>query len=199
MSKELVKQTIKDLTSDNELQHVAKMDVFNALINEQPPPKWLKTNPFANNSKYLPIDKVELLLTKLFKEWWVEIKDQNVMFNSVYVTVTLHYYNPAFGKWQKQDGIGAKQIQTKKGSSPAEMQNINNNAVEMALPIAKVNAIKDASHNIGRLFGGELNRKEIVEYKVDENLQEKAEKARFEELIKEGYKPTKEEKEKYGL
>ena len=67
------------------------------------------------------------------------------------------------------------------------------------LPLAKVNAIKDASHNIGRIFGGELNRKEIVEHKIDDNLQEKAEKARFEELIKEGYKPTKEEKEKYGL
>lgn len=199
MSKELVKQTIKDLTSDKELQHIAKLDVFNALINEQPPAKWLKTNPYANNSKYLPIDKVELLLTKLFKEWWVEIKDQNVMFNSVYVTVTLHYYNPAFGKWQKQDGIGAKQIQTKKGSSPAEMQNINNNAVEMALPIAKVNAMKDAAHNVGAIFGGNLNRKEVLDIKVDEVLQDKAEKVRLQELIKEGYKPTKEEKEKYGL
>lgn len=199
MSKELVKQTIKDLTSDKELQHIAKLDVFNALINEQPPAKWLKTNPYANNSKYLPIDKVELLLTKLFKEWWVEIKDQNVMFNSVYVTVTLHYYNPAFGKWQKQDGIGAKQIQTKKGSSPAEMQNINNNAVEMALPIAKVNAMKDAAHNVGAIFGGNLNRKEVLEIKVDEVLQDKAEKVRLQELIKEGYKPTKAEKEKYGL
>ena len=199
MSKELVKQTIKDLTSDKELQHIAKLDVFNALINEQPPAKWLKTNPYANNSKYLPIDKVELLLTKLFKEWWVEIKDQNVMFNSVYVTVTLHYYNPAFGKWQKQDGIGAKQIQTKKGSSPAEMQNINNNAVEMALPIAKVNAMKDAAHNVGAIFGGNLNRKEVLDIKVDEVLQDKAEKFRLQELIKEGYKPTKEEKEKYGL
>ena len=199
MSKELVKQTIKDLTSDKELQHIAKLDVFNALINEQPPAKWLKTNPYANNSKYLPIDKVELLLTKLFKEWWVEIKNQNVMFNSVYVTVTLHYYNPAFGKWQKQDGIGAKQIQTKKGSSPAEMQNINNNAVEMALPIAKVNAMKDAAHNVGAIFGGNLNRKEVLDIKIDEVLQDKAEKVRLQELIKEGYKPTKEEKEKYGL
>ena len=199
MRKELVKQTIKDLTSDKELQHIAKLDVFNALINEQPPAKWLKTNPYANNSKYLPIDKVELLLTKLFKEWWVEIKNQNVMFNSVYVTVTLHYYNPAFGKWQKQDGIGAKQIQTKKGSSPAEMQNINNNAVEIALPIAKVNAMKDAAHNVGAIFGGNLNRKEVLDIKIDEVLQDKAEKVRLQELIKEGYKPTKEEKEKYGL
>lgn len=199
MSKELVRQTIKDLTSDKELQHIAKLDVFNALINEQPPQKWLKTNPFANNSKYLPIDKVELLLTKLFKEWYVEIKDTSVMFNAVYVTVTLHYYNPAFGKWQRQDGIGAKQIQTKKGSSPAEMQNINNNAVEMALPIAKVNAMKDAAHNIGAIFGGNLNRKEVLEVKIDEGLQEKAEKIRLQELINEGYEPTQEEKEKYGL
>lgn len=197
MNKAVTKKTINDLVQGNEIENLAKLDVYNSLINAQPPAQWLKTNPYANNSKYLPIDKVEYLLTKLFKEWYVEVKNVMVLFNSISVEVRLHYYNPAFGKWQHQDGVGAKQIQTKKGSSPSEMQNINNNAVEMALPIAKVNAIKDASHNIGLIFGGALNRKEVIAPTVDQNLQEKAERNRYDKLKEIGAEIPEELKEKY--
>lgn len=197
MSKEVVKKTLNDLVAGNEIQNLAKLDVYNSLINAQPPAQWLKTNPFANNSKYLPIDKVEYLLTKLFKEWHVEVKNVSVLFNSISVEVRLHYYNPVLSKWQYQDGVGAKQIQTKKGTSPASMENINNNAVEMALPIAKVNAMKDASHNIGALFGGNLNRKEVIAPQVDEKLQDKAERERYELLKAQGIEIPTELKEKF--
>lgn len=197
MSKEIVKKTINDLIQGNEIENLAKLDVYNSLINAQPPTQWLKNNPFANNSKYLPIDKVEYLLTKLFKKWHVEVKSVTVLFNSIAVEVRLHYYNPVLSEWQYQDGVGAKQIQTKKGSSPAEMQNINNNAVEMALPIAKVNAIKDASHNIGLIFGGSLNRKEIIAPQVDEKLQDKAERNRYNQLKEIGAEIPQELKDKY--
>lgn len=199
MSNEIVKKTFSDLVSGRELQDLAKVDVYNSLINANPPSKWLKTNPYANNSKYLPIDKVEYLLNKIFKEWHVEILNYNTIFNAVTCSIRLHYYNPMLGKWQWQDGVGAKQIQTKKGSSPAQMESINNNAVEMALPIAKVNALKDASHAIGRIFGGELNRKEVLEISVDENLQSNVEKSRIEEMIKEGIEVDQELREKYGI
>lgn len=197
MSKSVTKKTINDLVEGREIENLAKLDVYNSLINAQPPKVWLKQNKYANNSWYLPIDKVEYLLTKLFKKWHVEVKSINVLFNSIAVEVRLHYYNPALGEWQYQDGVGAKQVQTKSGSSPAEMQNINNNAVEMALPIAKVNAIKDASHNIGAIFGGNLNRKEVIAPTVDQNLQEKAERNRYEQLKSMGAEIPEELKQKY--
>ena len=37
----------------------------------------------------------------------------------------------------------------------------------MAFPIAKTIAIKDATHHFGNLFGSNLNRKDVIEFKVD--------------------------------
>jgi hypothetical protein len=68
------------------------------------------------------------------------------------------------------DGIGAAQLQTKQGTSPADLQNINNGALSMAFPIAKTIAVKDAADHIGKLFGADLNRKETLDYKPDSDL-----------------------------
>lgn len=202
MSKELVKKTFSELVKSDSVITLANLDEFNVLINQNPPAKWIKTNPYANNSKYLPIDKVEFLLRKIFKDVDVEVLREGVMFNAVTVTVRIHYTHPVTGIKGFKDGVGASQIQTKKGASPADMANINNNAVEMSLPKALSNAIKDASHKLGRIFGADLNRKDIIEVTVDENLQSKKwqlERDRILQAIENGYKPTDEEVEKYKL
>lgn len=202
MIKELVKKTFAELYKSDSVIQLANLDEFNLLINQNPPSKWIKTNPFANNSKYIPIDKVELLLRKIYKDVDIEVLREGVMFNALYVTVRIHYTHPVTGQKGFKDGVGAKQIQTKKGSSPADLANINNNAVEMAFPIAKTNAIKDACHTLGRIFGGDLNRKDVLEETLDENLQNKkfnVEKERMLQAIENGYIPTDEEKEKYGI
>lgn len=202
MSKELVKKTFSDLIESDKIVKMANLDEFNALINQEPPAKWIKTNPYANNSKYLPIDKVELLLRKIYKDVDIEVLREGVMFNALYVTVRIHYTHPVTGDKCFKDGTGAKQIQTKKGASPADMANINNNAVEMALPIAKTNAIKDSCHTLGRIFGGDLNRKDILPETLDQNLQDKkyqVERERMLTAIENGYKPTDEEVEHFKL
>ena len=82
------------------------------------------------------------------------------------------------------------------------MANINNGAVEMALPKAKTAAIKDACDNLGRIFGSDLNRKDVIEVTIDENLQDKkyqVERERILEAIKNGHKPTDEEIEHFKL
>jgi hypothetical protein len=35
--------------------------------------KWIKENPFAGNSKYIPIGILETLLQRVFKEFKVEV------------------------------------------------------------------------------------------------------------------------------
>lgn len=202
MSKELVKKTFSDLIESDKVIEMANLDEFNSLINQPPPAKWVKTNPYANNSKYLPIDKVEFLLRKIFKDVDIEVLRESVMFNAVTVTVRIHYTHPVTGKRGFKDGVGASQVQVKKGTSPADMANINNNAVEMALPKAKSQAIKDACDTLGRIFGSDLNRKDIIVETIDENLQNKKfeiERDRMLSAIENGYKPTEEEVEKYGI
>lgn len=202
MSKELVKKTFSDLIESDKVIEMANLDEFNSLINQPPPAKWVKTNPYANNSKYLPIDKVEFLLRKIFKDVDIEVLRESVMFNAVTATVRIHYTHPVTGKRGFKDGVGASQVQVKKGTSPADMANINNNAVEMALPKAKSQAIKDACDTLGRIFGSDLNRKDIIVETIDENLQNKKfeiERERIMLAIDNGYQPTEEEVEKYGI
>lgn len=147
-----------------------KKDQFNLLMNQQPEQKWILTNAYAGNSKYIPIGILETLLQRIFKEFRVEVMREGTMFNSVYVTIRLHYLHPVSGEWGFHDGVGSAQIQTKSGASPADLANINNNAVMMALPMAKSYAIKDACDHFGKLFGRDLNRKDTMGFGVDKNL-----------------------------
>ena len=78
--------------------------------------------------------------------------------------------HPVSGEWLFHDGIGASQLQTAKGTSPADLNNINNGALSMAYPVAKTIAIKDAADHFGKLFGSDLNRKDLINYELDLTL-----------------------------
>lgn len=161
---------ISDLYDVQNIENAFKTDQFNLLMNQQPEPKWVLENKYAGNSKYIPIGILETLLQRIFKEFKVEVMREGTMFNSVYVTIRLHYLHPISNDWSYHDGVGSAQIQTKAGASPADLSSINNNAVMMALPMAKSYAIKDACDHFGKLFGRDLNRKETMIFGVDKNL-----------------------------
>lgn len=159
---------IQDLYSDKLVAQ--KNDAFVTLMNQTPNPKWVKEHPFIRGYKYLPIERVEFLLKSIFKAYRIEITGQGTAFNGVWVTVRVHYLHPVTGEWQYHDGIGASQLQTAKGTSPADLGNINNGALSMAFPMAKTIAIKDACDHFGNLFGADLNRKDVIAYNLDATL-----------------------------
>ena len=154
--------TYDELVSMDETK--GKQNDLQVRLNQEPPAKWVKTNDLANKSKYLPIDKVEYLLTALFVKWWVEVKDFKVVANSCAVHVRLYYVDPITGETLFQDGVGAAPMQTDKGAGAVDFNHIKNAAVQMALPAAETYAIKDAAEKIGRIFGKDLNRKDLMAY-----------------------------------
>lgn len=154
--------TLADL--HKEPQQAFKNDEFKLLLNQPVSEKWIKINKMANNSQYLPIDKVEFLLDYIFQEWRVEVLREGIMFHSIYVTVRVHYLNPITGQWSFHDGVGAKSVQTDKDKSASDLAHIKDAAVQMALPTAKSIAIKDACDHLGKLFGRDLTRKDVVPY-----------------------------------
>jgi hypothetical protein len=160
--------TIQELHEDNALVSY-KNDQLNLLLNQEPKKEWVKEHPFVKGHKYIPIDKVEFMLRKIFKKYAIEITGQGTSFNGVWVTVRVHYFHPTEATMMYHDGIGAVQLQTAKGTSPADLANINNGALSMAYPIAKTLAIKDACDHFGKLFGCDLNRKDTMAFKVDAN------------------------------
>ena len=160
---------IQDLYNDRQL--AIKEDALMVLLNQQPKDEWVKVHPFIRGYKYIPIERVEFLLKNIFKRYRIEITGQGHSFNGVWVTVRVHYQHPITGEWDFHDGIGAAQLQTKQGASPADLANINNGALSMAYPMAKTIAIKDACDHFGRLFGSDLNRKDVIDYMPDVTLQ----------------------------
>jgi hypothetical protein len=160
--------SIKDLYNDK--VQTQKQDVFMTLLNQNPDPKWVKEHPFIRGYKYLPIERVEYLLKSIFKNYKIEITGQGQSFNGVWVTVRIHYMHQLTGDWLFHDGIGAIQLQTEKGTNPADLANIKNGALSMAYPHAKTLAIKDACDHFGKLFGSDLNRKDLISYSLDLTL-----------------------------
>ena len=164
--------TLKDLHHDESVAF--KNDQLNLLLNQPTPEKWIKDHPFAKNVKYIPIDKVEFLLTRIFQEWKVEIIKYSALFNSVSCHIRLHYKNPISGEWSFHDGVGAVGVQTDAGKSAADLGAIKQDAVMKALPAAESYAIKDAAEKLGILFGKNLNRKDTIGFAGAYSKDEKA-------------------------
>ena len=172
--------TLQELVKDIALYQ--ENDKLNFLLNQEPPKTWIKEHPYIRGHKYIPIDKIEYLMRKIFKEYRIEILREGTSFNGVYVAIRLHYKNLASDEWSYHDGIGAIQLQTAKGTSPADLNNINNGALSMAYPLAKTLAIKDAADMFGKLFGSDLNRRDTLPASMDKPILTQEEK---EELIQE--------------
>lgn len=156
--------TLKELNTD--VKRAFKNDQLNYLLNQDPPKKFVKDFPaeMRISGSYLPIDKVEFLLTRIFQQWKVEILDCGTAFQSCFVTIRLHYLSPATNEWSYHDGIGASPVQTDAGKSAADLSAIKSRAVQIAFPIAKSLAIKDAADHLGRLFGRDINRKDPIAF-----------------------------------
>jgi len=174
--------TIAELFEDN-LQTAYKNEQLNLLLNQEPPAKWIKEHPYIRNYKYIPIDKIEYLLRKIFKVFNIEILREGTAFNGVYCVVRVHYLNPIDNIMHYHDGIGACQLQTKQGTSASDLININNGAISMAFPIAKTVAVKDACDHFGKLFGCDLNRKDTIPFDIDKSITTSVEKQRVIDFI----------------
>lgn len=143
---------------------IVKQNKLNIILNSEPKPEWVKTHPFVKNLKYLPIERVEYLLTMIFSKWNVEVKSTQLIANSVVVTVRLYVQNPITGEMDFQDGIGAMPIQVQKGQGATNFEKMNSSAIQIGAPAAESYAIKDASEKFGRIFGKDLNRKDFIVY-----------------------------------
>lgn len=156
--------SIPELIADDKMSVRDKLDIYNQHINAEPNPQWLTVNPNAPRLQYIPIQRVEWLLTKLFKDWRVEMIDTVVIANSVVVTVRLHVLHPITGEWTYNDGIGASPIITNKGASATDFSQVQSMSVMKAAPAAKSFAVKDAAELFGKILGRDLNRAENIAY-----------------------------------
>lgn len=155
---------VKYVNNEVRIEEIKDSARLKSILNSPVNTKWLKNHPTAKNVKYLPIDKIEMLLDMVFQEWRIELLSVSQLAQSVCVTVRVHYKNPITGEWSFHDGVGASPLQTNAGKSAADLANIKNNAVQLAAPAAKSYAIKDAVEHLGKMFGRDINRSDTVGY-----------------------------------
>lgn len=165
--------SIEELYRVSDLEQISNQSKLAFILNQPPNEKWVKQHDITKLS-YIPIGIVEYLLTRIFLEWRVEVKDVKLVANSVLVTVRLHYKDPITREWSWQDGIGAQPLQTDKGAGATDFNKIKSAAVAMAAPSAESYAVKDAAEKLGKIFGKDLNRKDEMNYAA---MLAKAEKA----------------------
>lgn len=163
--------TLADLIEDTEMSLKENKLLF--LLNQEPPASWMSSHPTikVKNSEnqfvslqYLPRERVEWLLIRIFGSYRIEIKSVQVIANSVCVTVRLHVFNPVTGKDEWQDGVGAAPIQTDAGAGAMDWNKAKAGGVQMAAPSAETFAFKDAAEKFGKIFGRDLNSKNEIEY-----------------------------------
>lgn len=148
----------------NEDADLVRQNDLNIILNQEPKKEWVKDHPIAKNVKYLPIERIEWMLTNIYIKWRVEILNTMLIANSSVVTIRLHYLDPITGEWDWQDGIGAAPLQTDKDAGATDWQKIKSDAVMKSVPAAESYAIKDAAEKLGKLFGKDLNRADKIMY-----------------------------------
>lgn len=164
MSEKRSLPTIQELKNADLSVVSSKQNELNLLLNQNPDNKWVKMHPMAKGVKYMPIERIEWLLTSIFQCWKVEIKSTILIANSIVVSIRLHYQSVLDGSWNWQDGIGAMPLQTEKGASATDFSAVKNDAVMKAAPAAESYAVKDAAEKLGKIFGKDLNRADQIGY-----------------------------------
>lgn len=152
--------TINELIS-MELTEREKGNALNVLLNQTPPPQWLKKQ---NGVLHLPIDKVRYLLSKIYVDWSETIKNVIMVANSIVVTITLNYTCPLTGKEKQMDGIGGAPVNTQKGASAVDFDKILHDSIHKAVGSAASFALKNAAKKLGRIFGSDLMKDDVIPY-----------------------------------
>ena len=138
-------QKANALTAANRPELIA-LEKFTKVLNNKPKAEHIKKRQGA---AYLPISQIENELDRLFTGLW-QTENFNYVINggSVSVSIELKVYNPVAKIWLTRCGVGAALIRNSK------------NALEMDLPHAKADAIKNAAKSLGDIFGRNLTRKD---------------------------------------
>ncbi len=179
--------TVQELYDLAQITELKKQQDLQSILNMEPRQDWVKVHPKIRQKAivggrevdvpylYIPIGIQEWLLTAIFTRWRLKVNNYSMLANSIAVHVTLFVRNPITGDWDEQDGLGAVPLQTAQGASPIDWTQIKSAAVMMGLPAAETYALKDAAEKFGKIFGKDLNRRDVMNYgdigeKTDQSL-----------------------------
>jgi hypothetical protein len=158
---ELINQPTTNEMSNNDGQieeFRIKMQNFTKLLNSKPKPEQVQKH---QGYEYLPISHIEKELDKIyFGLIQYEVISYNQIFNEISCHARIKVFHPVINQWMQYDGLGSAVIQQDKDTPVADFHLYKKgNALQLSLPKAYAEAIKNAAKKIGKKFGSDLNRK----------------------------------------
>lgn len=149
-----------------ERETLNKLEQFQKLLNTEPQADWLVKSA-DGKAQTLGISHVENQLDIVyFGLWSVENVNTSVVFNEITCTLELVLVHPITGHQIRRSGFASTVI-TQDSGAPLSTFNESKkkNALDLAFPKLKSEAIKNAAQSLGKRFGRDLNRKIEATYK----------------------------------
>jgi hypothetical protein len=137
-----------------------EMQTFLSVLSQNPDERQVRTNQYANNSEYLPIQYLEAMLDTIFNgKWNLRHKGTQFIGNAITCDVELEVYFPD-GTEIVRAGSGSSIVQV-----DAQTGEFKPKSVEKAYGSALSMAFKNSTKRLGNIFGRMLNREdEVIDY-----------------------------------
>ncbi len=154
-------QAVAAIVENHDHSTLMKLQKFNRLINRLPDSQQVQTNPYANQSQYLPISFVEMSLDEVFfGQWSLRNFRYHRDGNELLGSLELEVVHPITGRTLIRTGAAAVQVPQERNTSPIEFDAYKRrNAFEQAFPKLKALCLSNAAASIGKQFGRDLNRR----------------------------------------
>jgi hypothetical protein len=134
------------------------LENFTARLNKSPKKEKIQKH---QGYEYLPISVVEKELDKnFFGLVQYECISYSQIFNEIACHARIKVFHPVIMQWVNYDGLGSAVIQQDANTKVYDFNQFKKpNALQLTLPKAYAEAIKNAAKKIGKLFGADINRK----------------------------------------
>jgi len=159
MSKQIVPMGNNSLSETKESQEekIIKLQQFqNSLLQKEPSQNEIKSNKYANNSRYIPISFLEMSLDEIFFGLWTTQNfHSRTVANEEVGSLELSYFHPIAQLWITRVGVAAVQIQmrSKEKGGSGDITNISDkitNTLTKDYPHLKAECFRNACMSIGK-------------------------------------------------
>jgi hypothetical protein len=139
------------------------LENFTKLLNKAPLKEKIQKH---QGYEYLPISSVEKELDKMyFGLVQYECISYSQVFNEIACHARIKVFHPVINQWINYDGLGSAVIQQDANTKVIDFHQFKKpNAMQLTLPKAYAEALKNAAKKIGKRFGSDINRKFEDEY-----------------------------------
>lgn len=151
--------------SDIEKKRIALQN-FQEKLNREPDPREFGSTP-DGRAQTLPISFVEMTLDEIFLGQW-DTKNFNYqqVFNEVIGSLELIVVNPVTGRETIRTGGASVVITQDKDATIADFNSTKKkNALDLSFPKLKAECVKNAAQSLGKIFGRDINRKQVDVFK----------------------------------